>query len=167
MNAQTFEFAQTRGALRFRDMLPGDAVLLSLQPSQHFELGLDHQAYTMEEGEDLVENGLSWTAYRGARIVTIAGFREIFPGHAIAWAALSDRIGEDHLAITRFARWQIVNAPYRRLEAIVAASNARAIAWAKLVGLEAVHELRAYGRDGTTHILFERISEDEPCKQSQ
>jgi hypothetical protein len=164
MNAQTFEFSQTRPPLEFRPMLAGDAMLLSLQPSQQFELGLEHKSYSLEEGEDLAENGLAWTAYRGATIVTIAGFREIFPGHAIVWAALSDRIGADHLAITRFARQQIANAPYRRLEAIVDADNTRAVAWAKLVGLELAHVLRCYGREGKTHFLFERISEDTPCK---
>lgn len=148
------------GELAFRPMLAGDAVLLSLQPSQHRELGLEHKEFTLEEGEDLADNGLAWTAYRGARIVTIAGFRELFKrgsGHAVVWAALAGDIGSDHLAITRFAREQIRNAPFRRLEAIVDAGDERAVAWAKLVGLEPVHELRGYGPEGKTHILFERI----------
>jgi hypothetical protein len=147
--------------LSFRPMLPGDVVLLSLQPSQHFELGLEHKSYTFEEGEDLAANGDAWTAYRGDRIVASAGFRELFKrgsGHAVVWAALATNIGSDHLPVTRFARKAIAEAPYRRLEAIVDAADVKAVGWAKLVGLTAVHELRGYGPEGKTHILFERVS---------
>jgi hypothetical protein len=143
--------------LQFRPMLAGDAVLLELQPQQHFELGRYHSAYTLEEGAELADNGDAWTAHRGSRIVTIAGFRELFPGHAVVWASLSSALGADHLAISRFARWQIENTRFRRLEAIVEAANLRAIDWARLVGLEPVHTLRGYGPDGSDHILFERV----------
>lgn len=142
--------------LAFRPMLAGDAVLLSLQPSQWFELGVEHREFTMDEGAALAE-GLAWTAYRGSRIVGIAGFRECYRGHAVAWAAISDEFGVDHLACTRFARAQIAIAPFRRIEAVVEADNERAVAWAKLVGLTAAHTLHAYGHDGKTHILFERV----------
>lgn len=144
-------------SLEFRPMLAGDAVLLSLQPSQYFELGLEHRQYTIEEGAELADNGLAWTAHRGSRIVTIAGFRELFPGHAVVWAALSDAVGADHLAITRFAQKQISEAPYRRLEAIVDKANGKAVAWAKLVGLEPAHELLGYGPEGKPHVLFEKV----------
>lgn len=141
--------------LRFRDMLPGDAVLLELQPGQHFELGIEHKQYTLEEGEWLADVGPAWTAYRGSRIVAIAGFQVI--GHAIAWASLAAEIGRDHVAITRFARNRIAAAPYRRIEAIVDADNDRAVKWAKLVGLEPAHILRGFGQAGKDHILFERV----------
>jgi hypothetical protein len=144
--------------LEFRPMLAGDAVLLRMHPSQHFEFGLDHRRYTLEEGEDLADHGDAWTAHRGSRIVAIAGFRELFPGHAVAWASLAEDVGRDHLAVTRFARHQLENTRFRRLEAVVDAANGRAVAWAKLLGLEAAHELRAYGPKGETHILFERVT---------
>lgn len=147
--------------LEFRAMLAGDAVLLELQPSQHYELGRYHAAYTLEEGEELAENGDAWTAHRGSRIVTIAGFRELFPGHAVVWASHSAELGGDHLAITRFARWQIEHSRFRRLEAIVDAADDRAVTWAKLVGLTPVHTLRGYGPVGADHILFERIGGQE------
>jgi RimJ/RimL family protein N-acetyltransferase len=128
-----------------------------MQPSQYFELGADHREFTREEGEYLAEGGLAWTAYRGSRIVGIAGFRECYTGHAVLWAALSDGMGADHLACTRFAKRQIADAPYRRLEAVVEADNARAVAWAKLVGLTPAHVLLGYGNLGTPHILFEKV----------
>lgn len=144
--------------LVFRPMCAGDAVLLSMQPSQQFELGIEHRQFTMDEGRELAEGGIAWTAARGTRIVGIAGFREVFTGHALVWATLSDSMGADHLACTRFARAQVAAAPYRRLEAIVEAKNKRAVAWAELVGLEPVHELRGYGAAGETHILFEKVT---------
>jgi hypothetical protein len=145
--------------LEFRPMLAGDAVLLNLQPSQHYELGLYHPSYSMEEGEELAENGDAWTAHRGSRIVTIAGFRDLFGNgsHAVVWASHSAELGRDYLPITRFAREQIQNSRFHRLEAIVEAADERAVTWASLVGLKPVHRLRGYGPENTDHILFERV----------
>lgn len=145
-------------SLDFRPMLAGDAVMLDMQPSQHFELGLEHRQFSIEEGERLAEGGIAWTACRGSRIIGLAGFLECYTGHAVLWAALSTQIGADHLACTRFAKEQIEAAPYRRLEAIVDAENERAIAWAKLVGLNPAHVLLGYGHEGKPHILFERVA---------
>lgn len=147
--------------LAFRPMVASDAVLLDLQPSQHFEFGIEHKAYTLEEGEDLAGSGMAWTAHRGSRIVAIAGFRELFKpgsGHAVAWASLSAEIGDDHLRVSRFAKRQISAGWFRRLEAIVDAANERAVRWARFVGLNMVHELKGYGPEGKTHLLFERVS---------
>ena len=145
--------------LEFRPMLAGDAVLLDLQPSQHYELGLYHPAYTLEEGEELAENGDAWTAHRGSRIITIAGFRDLFGNgrHAVVWASHATDLGRDYLPITRFARQQIAESRFQRLEAIVDAADERALTWANLVGLTAVHALRGYGPQGKDHILFERV----------
>jgi hypothetical protein len=145
--------------LEFRPMLAGDAVLLDLQPSQHHELGLYHPAYSLEEGEELAENGDAWTACRGSRIITIAGFRDLFGNgrHAVVWASHARDLGRDYLPITRFARKQIAESRFARLEAIVDAADERALTWAGLVGLTAVHALRGYGPQGKDHILFERV----------
>lgn len=145
--------------LRFRPMLPGDAVLLDMQPSQQLELGLDHSSYTIEEGEELASDVEAWTAYRGSRIVGIAGFRELLiagSGEAIAWATFSADVGSDHLALTRFARQRIATAPFRRIVAIVDVEQARARLWASMVGLVAVHTFTG-AIDGKTYALFERV----------
>ena len=150
-------FAVAAAPLQFRPLIAGDAVLLSLQPSQHFEFGIEHSRYSMDEGELLETCGPAWTACRGSRIVGIAGFRELFPGHAQLWAGLSDGMGADHLACTRFARREIEASPYHRIEALVEADNARAVKWAKLVGLEPGPVLRGYGAARRDHILFEKV----------
>ena len=151
--------------LEFRPMLAGDAVLLELQDSQRFELGLDHSQFTIVEGRDLAysEGSIAWTAFRGTRIVAIAGLRQTHKGNAVAWAALSGAVGCDHLAITRKARQVIEDAvlhgSYHRIEAIMEADNERAITWAECVGLRFNTVLRKYGPEGVTHMLFERIAE--------
>jgi hypothetical protein len=92
-------------------------------------------------------------------IITIAGFRDLFGNgqHAVVWASHSSNLGRDYLPITRFAREQIANSRFKRLEAIVDASDERALTWANLVGLTAVHLLRGYGPQSRDHILFERV----------
>jgi hypothetical protein len=143
--------------VEFRPFLAGDLVQLALQPSQRLELGVD-QPLSMEYGRDLAANGPSWTAYQRGRILCCAGFRETFaPVQAVAWAMLAEGIGGAHLAITRFARLQIAEAPYRRLEAIVEAKNGRAVAWAQMVGLQINTMLECFGANSEPHILFERV----------
>ncbi len=164
MNGEPSHFAldsapRAEPSLQFRPMIAGDAVLLDLQPSQHFELGLHKPLLNMTEGEDLAENGLAWCAHRGSRILVIAGFRRLYTPHAIAWAALSAAIGADHLAITRFAAAQIADAPFRRIEAIVDAADIAALRWARMVGLVAKCKLEAWGEDSRDHYLFQRVTD--------
>jgi hypothetical protein len=151
------------GAVAFRDMLAGDVVQLALQPSQHRWLGLTRPVTSFEEGQELASGGPAWTAVaNGGRILTCAGFKILWPenertkGHAIAWALLAADLGTAHLAITRFARARIAEAPYARLEAIVRAGNEAERTWAWLVGFRNPTLLRAWGPDAEDHLLYER-----------
>ena len=148
--------------LEFRPMLAGDALLLELQDSQHFELGLFHSHFTFEQGEQLADNGLAWAAVRGTRIVAIAGFLETYKGQAVAWAALSGQVGADHLAITRYARMRIAEVierkTYHRIECLIEADNEAAMTWAMCIGLELGYRMRAYGAEATDHFLFEKVA---------
>lgn len=146
-----------RPPLQFRPMRPEDAPALSMQENQFFEMGIEHKKFTIEEGEDLAAHGEAWTAHRGDRILTIGGFREVYPGRAVAWAALSDELYSDGGRISRFSRERIEAAPYRRIEAIVDAENEMACRWARVIGLTPVHVLRAYGLNGEPAVLFERV----------
>lgn len=143
--------------VQFRPMLAADAVLLELKPSQHRELGLDEPVFTFEKAADLADNGLAWTAHEGSRILCCSGFRQLYEGHAIAWAAFALDLGRAGIAITRFAKRQLAAAPFRRIEAIVEAGNDIAVEWATRIGLQPVHVLRRYGANDETHILFERV----------
>lgn len=148
----------------FRPMRAGDAPALELQASQQFELGLDEPILTAERGADLTEHGVAWTALRGEEILCCSGFREIYRGHAVAWAAFTDPGVIGTIAggrITIFARHtletQLARGRFHRIEAIIEADNERAITWSRRIGLEPAALLRKYGPEARDHILFERI----------
>lgn len=147
-------------AVQFRPMRPVDAPRLHLQRSQHVCLGVTRIVHSIEDGRELVEGGPAWTAERACdgRVLCIAGFKELWPGrHAVAWAMLATGLGPAHLAITRYARDRIAEAPFDRIEAIVREGVSAECRWARLVGLTFIARLRKWGPDGETHVLFERI----------
>jgi len=152
------------GAVTFRPMRASDAPELELQASQQFELGLDEPILTAERGADLAEHGVAWTAQRGERILCCSGFREIYRGHAVAWAAFADPAEIGALAggrITLFARATlaaVLGDRFHRIEAIIEADNERALMWARRIGLEPSAVLRKYGGEARDHILFERVA---------
>jgi len=146
-------------AVTFRQFLAGDVVQLALQPSQHVHLGVTRPVQSFEDGEELAEGGPAWTAIgAGGRILCCAGFKELWPDrHAVAWALLAGGLGAAHLAITRFARDRIAESRLARIEAIVRADVAAERCWARLVGLSLRAELPAWGPEGASHLLFDRI----------
>lgn len=151
-------------SVTFRPMRASDAPQLELQASQQFELGLDEPILTAERGADLAQFGVAWTALRGEEILCCSGFREIYAGHGVAWAAFADPAVIGALAggrITRFARETLdaqLGARFHRIEALVEADNDRAITWARRIGLEPAAVLRKYGAEARDHILFERVA---------
>lgn len=150
-------------SVTFRPMAAGDIVQLALQPSQHKCLGMTRVAHTIEDGAELVKGGPAWTAIGAdGRILACAGFTILWPanertkGHAMAWAMLAEGLGAAHLAITRYARARVAEAPYSRLEAIVRDGEAEK-AWAWHVGFRDPHRLRAWGPEAEDHLLYVRI----------
>lgn len=143
----------------FRPMEPEDLPRLKLQPSQHWDMGLYRTVHDAEDARGLIAAGPAWTGVaRDGRILGCAGFGELWPNaHAVAWAMLAEGLGPAHLAITRFVRARLADAPYRRIEAIVRAGHEAPCQWARLVGMEAVAVLRRWGPADETHLLFERI----------
>lgn len=151
-----------------RPFAAGDVVQLALQPSQHVTLGFTRPVHNLEDGRELAEGGPAWTAIGGGRILCCAGFKELFPageksgGHAVAWALLATGLGAAHVAVTRFAREQIRASSYSRIEAIARAHVAAECKWPRLLGMKLAATLRAWGPDGETHLLFERIRGEAP-----
>jgi RimJ/RimL family protein N-acetyltransferase len=151
-------------SVQFRPMRADDAPSLELQASQQFELGLDEPILTAERGADLATHGVAWTALRGEEILCCSGFREIYAGHAVAWAAFTDPAAIGAIAggrITAFARDTLesnLGRRFHRIEALIEADNLRALEWAKRIGLEPAALLRKYGAEARDHILFERVA---------
>jgi hypothetical protein len=128
-------------------------------------LGIHRPVHSLEDGRELEQLGPAWTAIGARRILACYGFgfqfepNESSGGHAIAWAMLGCNLGAAHVAITRFARATIAASPIQRIEAIVRASVRAEWRWAELVGFRRVAELRAWGPQGETHFLYERVRE--------
>lgn len=171
--------------LCFRRLEVDDFAALERQPSQWLQLGED----ATPEPDDVIALAAqpeAWAAIApGGRIVALLGIVESHPGQqGLAWAILSARVGAHHLAVTRFARWRIEQAPLARVEALAKGPNkaetiARAfpgldagqllaavmpfatpeMRWARLCGLTPVHVLRRYGAADETYVLCERISD--------
>jgi hypothetical protein len=146
--------------LEFRPMCAGDAVLLSMQPSQFISSsGSSIAQYTMEEGHELAEGGIAWTAIRGSRIVGIAGFREIWTGHARRLGdALRSRRRRSSGVHALCSRAQIAAAPYRRIEAIVEKDNAARDRMGEARRPRGGSRAPRLRREGKTHILFEKVN---------
>lgn len=149
-----------------RSFLAGDVVQLDLQPSQHMTLGILKPIHTVEDGRELEQAGPAWTAIGdNGRILCCYGFAFLHPatdsfgGHALAWAMLAGGIGAAHVAITRFARETLASSPITRIEALVRADVEAECRWAEMVGFDHVATLRAWGPEGRTHRLYERILE--------
>lgn len=145
-------------SVTIRPFLAGDIIQLDLAPRQRRELGLD-MPLDMAYGRDLAANGPAWTACLDHRVRVCAGFRETFaPVQAVAWALFSADLPRSiALAVTRFARRQLAELDYRRIEAIVEADNEPAVQWAAAIGLEAAHVLQGFGLESRPHILFEKV----------
>jgi len=161
MNArETFEQAVT-----FRDFLPGDAIHICVQPSQHVCLGVNRPVLTVEDGLDMLLGGPAWTAIGpDGRLLCCGGFKLLWPpnppltdGHAVAWAILADTLGASHAAVTRYARDRCLEAPYSRLEVITRMDVPPEYRWARLLGFGNPRVLRKWGPEGRPHVLLERI----------
>lgn len=152
---------------------------IDLQDSQRTQYGLDPQAIGMQEAQAYADQDSAWCALRGDRPLACFGINETFPGaQGVAWAFLGKGLGRDHLALTRFARDEVIGrSRLPRLEAIVRCADppkeigcgqlplmshclqhaTPEVRWAIAVGLFPVAVLRKFGLASETHMLLERI----------
>jgi hypothetical protein len=151
-------------SVTLRRFLATDVVELALQPAQHVTLGVHQEKHSIEDGRELEALGPAWTAVgEDGRILACYGFGYQWPptektgGHALAWAMLASGLGAAHVAITRFARDTIAASPIDRIDAIVRADVEAEWRWAELVGFRLVAELRCWGPEGETHLLYEHV----------
>lgn len=161
------------------------------QPSQLTQYGVEWADMDWHEAELYAGQPNCWTALRGDLPLAILGINPTFahdgvPVQGVAWAVLGRELGAAHLAVTRFARDEVIGkCEFNRLEAIVRCldiepvldvipepartpHNLLAIAtrrcnltpqvrWALDVGFAPVALLRKFGAAAETHMLLERI----------
>lgn len=175
----------TSETLHFARLRPSHLFLVEPQESQRTQCGIAPAAMSVEEANNLADQGNAWVAMRGPRVIACLGIMETFPGQqGVAWALLSRHLGRDIVPVTRFARDAVIGtSALARIEAIVRCQDLpewlgaerspqvrHAIAlewasrnstpqvhWAMKVGLEPVAVLRRFGAAGETHMLLERI----------
>lgn len=94
------------------------------------------------------------TALDGPRIVACGGLSAVWPGRAMAWAAIDDAIGPVRFAaLDRRVRTVLAEAQasgFARIEAVVdpAAPRARALRWARSLGFVEEARLARWAPDG-------------------
>lgn len=175
------------GAISFARLAAADLFEIVAQDSQKLWLGVPGTCEP-EQAENLASMPVAWCARRGdGSVLACFGISEHFPGrHGIAWALLSQPIGKDHLALTRFVRRQVEHAGLVRIELLARAADIEATRaffaehgapvdsyamvaaamseptpecrWAVLLGFEPAHVLRKFGGASETYMLFERIA---------
>lgn len=129
---------------------------LSLQPAQaQFSAEVIKPGY----GDMLVSGGPSFTAMSGGEVLACAGIADVWEGRGIAWALVGERAGRHMLAIHRAVSGFLIQAPYRRIEAMVDAGFDEAHRWIKLLGFqcETPDGMRGFTPDGRDSFLYSRV----------
>ena len=120
----------------------------------------DYAIMVREGHAEMLERGLSMSAWDGSTCVAVAGLMPVLPHRAAAWAVLSNRAEPYMLSITRKMRLMITQAPYRRVEMTVDAEFKNGQRLALLVGmvLDTPKPLEAYGANGEDELMYSRVT---------
>lgn len=129
---------------------------LVLQPAQEAW----RHSMTPDQFAALAGTGAAWTVISDeGHVLMCAGVIEIegSSGRAEAWALLSRDSGCAMVAITRAVRRYMFAAPFRRIEAVVAANFAPGSRWAKMLGFRFEGLMAAYLDDGSDAERWARV----------
>jgi len=108
------------------------------------------------------EKSPSWTMRDGeGRVVFFGGILILWPGVGEAWTVMGDLVEQYPLAVVRECRRRIDEAfetqGLRRVQAIIADDNQRALKMMRLAGFEVEGLLRAYAPDGKDCFILGRL----------
>ena len=97
------------------------------------------------------------------RIVFFGGLTLFWPGVAEAWSVMSDLVEEYPLAVVREIRRRVQEGfdrhGLRRIQAIIADDNPRAVKLMRMAGFEVEGILRGYSPDGKDCFILGRLKE--------
>lgn len=121
----------------------------------------EHLALVNSDAADLLEGGISLSAWAHNRCVGAAGLIEIWPHRAMAWLILSEGAGPYMLPIARKVRRVVAACPYKRVELTVAADFERGRQFARLVGAkcETPQPMKGYGAEGRDEYMYAIVKE--------
>lgn len=144
--------------IRFEPMQARDVQWIGLQRDQLGALGLWAPEMTAKYGQGLIDSGPAWSAFNGEEIVGAAGFSQVFPTMATAWALLTERVGDHRFAVVRFIRARLADsAPWARIEALTRAHKPQQARFAAACGFELAAVLRCHGPVCETTELWEVV----------
>lgn len=129
-------------------------------PEEIEALGADQWRELLER----YEQNPSWTMRDGSgRVIFFGGVVVIWNGVGEAWSVMSDLVEHNPLAVVREIRRRIEEAfenhGLRRIQAIIADDNPRAVKLMRLAGFEVEGILRGYSPDGKDCFILGRLKE--------
>lgn len=103
-----------------------------------------------------IDAGLALAAVDQGEVLAIVGYREIWPGRAVAWGLLGETIGARMVPIVRGIHRFFRSCPLQRVEAEIAVEHEQAVRWIELLGFEREGVMRAYWQ-GKDFYLYARV----------
>jgi len=140
-------------------------IVLPLRPYHLREMTLQNsQAYagpliTDEYAATICKLGEAFAGMTHGQVVCCAGVLPQWEGRAIAWALFSKDAGRHLHGITKAVKQFLELQRIRRIETWVDATFPPAIRWIEMLGFQFEAEMRAYGPQGQTGLLYSRLWE--------
>lgn len=128
---------------------------MTIQPSQAYAGPM----ITDEYAREICRSGVGFAGLAHGFTVCCAGVLPQWEGRAIAWALFSKDAGRHLHAITKAVKTFLETQRIRRIETWVDATYPPAIRWIEMLGFQREAEMRAYGPQGQTGLLYARIWE--------
>ena len=123
---------------------------------QKHQYGLD--GYLTKAIFDDLESGSAFTALDGDEVLACSGVVEIYEGRGLAWAYISETVGNRMLYVTRKVRDYLDLTTCRRVEMDVDCDFEQAHRWAKMLGFELEATCRkAFTPSGKDCALYARV----------
>ena len=135
-----------------RPFMPGDSVLIDIQPSQQSEMALDL-------AEVQAASGVAFTVFESGtgRVLMVGGYVEPHPAYAALWSLLSGDKGSNFVRITKRLREWIAALPHNVVDTVVDMNSSAAKRWAVLIGLTPGPVLRGRLSSGGDALVCERF----------
>lgn len=114
------------------------------------------------EAAAIIENNLSFSAWRGGVCLGAGGVAKAWPTRGEAWLLLGADARPYMRPILRFLRTALDNHPCKRIEMTVLKGNATGHKFADLLGFEEEAVLEAYHPNGDDVVMYKRIRKWQP-----
>lgn len=123
-------------------------------------------AQTRSNAESVAQGWSQKTAFLTPdQPLACAGISELWPGRAMAWAALDYDAGPVLREITKACRVELDRCPYKRIEMYVRPGVVAAVKWAKMLGFELESRMQYGAPDGTDLLVYVRFKRSRAVRE--